>query len=1578
MSNVLKNGKRKLGLLLPLVLIISLLMVGTVFADDGSDAGAAVDTAGTSETTTVGSYESSSEEPADVSDNSGGEEADASDQATDEEETGQEEEAPSDSTVGEENTDDEEISDEANITDQNDGGDDAESSEIPEEGQNSDDEALDETQDETSDETQDESVGEETEDTESPDEAVDETTAEDEVTLVDENGEEVDISDESSSSSDPWWYVGSVKYAFVSDAGDCPSDAAYCGVSSTPIQAALDYMDDNDLVPSDGILHVEADDYTEDITVDGSSGNGNLSSLKGIVSEGSSTDTSITGTVTISNTTSGFTLSGFTITGSLTLSDNTGTLKLSDVTVTSSSGTGITIENQNGTVIVEEVAADSNTTNGMVIDNTAGTGSVTVTNSEFNHNQGSGSDYSGLSIKTNGKITLDGVSASNNAGSGVVLDAAKGTVIDNSVFATNSVYGLYIESESTSNKVELENVQVDSNGSEGIYMNVAGKVTLKYINAYNNGNTNNTEGVYIDAASGSGMVTVIDSMFTQNYNYGLYILSHGSVTLKGITSEDNGYGAYIDTCDYTDGACLGKGSVTIAAYGSQNNSFSYNAAIGLEIYAGGNITLSNFIADGNGLYGVYIQNDYTGRSGSVTIKLTSTSGLEEFINSISNNGDAGLTIYSNGVVSIADLVAEGNSGDGAYLDNSGAARSKKVALKNSDFNNNGESGLEIYSRGSITFYNVNAYGNSADGVYIDNSSGTGSISISASKLATNDFSGNTGYGIYITSAGTVGLKYIDATGNGYGAEITNTAGEGKVVKITSADFSNSTIGTGLTVNSNGVIYLTSVTSSSNYISGAVLNNSTSTKARSITVKSSEFSSNTAYGLDIDTLGTVSLKVVQASLNGSDGVNIDNCQYDDVSGLCGGTASVKVFGSGNEFSGNGGAGLSILTAGSATLINVTADENSSYGVYVKNNYEGRNGSVTIRTNGSYTNSFSGNGSTGLQILSYGHVSLTDLEANGNTGSGIDVNNCDSTSVRRIKINSASANENTSYGLYIESGGAVTLISMETLSNNIGTYIDNTYNDGIYDVTIRGSRKYSGLDSSNNSSDGLYILTNGNIVISQATVDSNGGQGGYLNNEASDGKFVKLTNVTFDGNTEDGVEILTTGKIIWSGGGASSNLGGNGATLTNNSASTYKSVNISNAEFDGNSAMGLSVSSLGKITLGKVSANDNLGGSGAYLDNCQYNSETGLCEGYGSVLIKGTTGEEDFSGNASYGLEVYSVLSINLAGVDANDNDGGGIYLKNDYTGATGDVKFLVYSGKKYSSISDNTGNGLEIATNGSIDLRYISVVDNTGYGILADNTGADGAEDVKLTNIYSNSNDNTGVMVLSNGAIKASNIVDYEDGVELNNTSAADQQNVTVLRAQVDGVTSGNGMEIQTNGDVLLNNIIATNNAGVGVLVNNTTGTDSVVKVVDSKGENIFTGNSGVGLQITSNGEVSLEGVTAEENGSDGVSVSTSGDLEIEDMYLRRNSGNGLSAVVSADAEISIYKLQSYSNGYTADGDGINLEVGSGSVVKITRSSITGNYGDGIELNGVLDPILTKTTYFGNDINNTGDKNLNLY
>ena len=1139
--------------------------------------------------------------------------------------------------------------------------------------------------------------------------------AENNVVMVDESGTAVDLASQEStetiSSSDPWWVVGATKYAYVKTGGTCPSGTTAgvtCFESDTPISSALAYMDLQNLVPSDGILHVEADSYTEDVTVDGSSGN--LSTLKGIVSSGTSSNTQITGTVTISNTTQGFTLIGLTIIGQLQMTGNVGTITLSDVTVKSSSGTGVTITNHKGAVVADQVSADKNTTYGMYVDNTAGTGAVTITNSEFSHNDdaSSSTNYAGLYIQSNGVVTLDGISASDNAGNGVEIAAAKSLVVSDSTFNNNTIgassaasgHGLYVNNGNALGTVTLTNVQADNNSMSGIYVITKGNITLTNVNAYNNGTTNAADGVYLNNTSGKGTVTVNSSAFQSSGAAGLSVVSNSTVAMNGITAEENsGNGVTVDTCNLSGATCLGSGVVGIT--GSMWNLFNNNGGYGLYVLSAGNVSLANFTADGNA-NGVYIKNDYTGKTGKVTINQSYTSDLEDYINTISNNTDSGLKVYSNGNISIAKLESFSNGGSGAVLDNDTSTISGTVSVQNAGFYSNAADGLQISSLGTVTIYNVDAYLNGGNGLAIDGGTSGRTINVTSPRTGSDDFYDNDGYGVYITSAGLVTLSGIKATGNGYGAYVDNTAGTSKYVNIYNSDFSGSTLGNGLTVLTKGLINLVNATSSSNKVTGIVLDNSAADTAQKIYVSRVTASNNTTgSGLVIDSLGMIILENVTLDSNALYGADIDNCQYDSGSGTCKGTTGVKMQGDGNEFSKNGGTGLSILTSGSVSMTNVSADNNQT-GLSIDSAYTK---SVKISNAKGYTNSFSNNDAYGIYIVIPGNITLAGVNASSNTGSGVYLDNTSGTASSSINLINSVANENLNQGFYLLSLGNVILNGAQADENtNYGIYINNSGTGASGNVIVTTNATTGiGIETSGNGKQGFYVLTNGNINLTKVDVSGNGisgTDGAYLDN--SNGGFTKvivLKNASFDDNNQAGVEIISQGTISWVGGSASGNDDGSGASITNADAALARTVTISGVEFNQNTSDGLIVTSLGTITLGSVTADEN-GGSGANLDNCLFDSGMGTCTGSGNIVIQSSVASS-FNGNSAIGLAAYTTGNITVVNFKANDNDSQGLYLTNQYSNSTGNIVVKTGDKSTYNEVSGNGNIGLNILTNGSV-------------------------------------------------------------------------------------------------------------------------------------------------------------------------------------------------------------------------------------------------------------------------------------
>ena len=1658
--------------------------------------------------------------------------------------------------------------------------------------------------------------------------------AKEDITLVDENSETVDMASQESletiSGADPWWLVGRTKYAFVKTPSACPEGTTLdntCFVSSTPISEALTYMDANNLVPSNGILYVEADSYTEDITVDGSNGNGYLAKLKGIVSEGTSSDTTITGNVSVSNTTRGFKLSGFSITGSLSFDGNIGTITLKDVVVESSGGDGISITNHNGAVKVEQVRADNNTASGMVIDNTAGGSktSVTITNSQF-HNNGN----IGLYINTNSSVSLKVISVSGNAGTGADLRAARGISVEQSTFINNGQGGVSIQSNDQGNDVSFLDVLVRDNGHYGISIDSNDSVEMENVSAFGNSHTSASHNAVTVINDGS--VSIKNSSFSENLHGGLAIESYGTVMLSGVTISGNAHlGAYIDNCRTSLNSCRSSAPVTIS--GKSLNEFSNNGNTGLTIYSGGKVSLSNFNADNNGYNGVEINNNYDNSSADVVI----SKGYNVSRNHIGSNQAQGIKIRSNGRINISYLEVEDNnlgslsSEAAAYLNNRDAAKAKSVTIKYANFNGNNDTGLRIESLGSVKLYEVNANNNNGSGVIINNSGG-GSVAIYASRKSTLDMSSNGGHGLHVLSSGKITVKYINAQDNDRGNYLENTAGTSASVFINSLNVSGAGSESGLIVLSNGVITLSSVTSSDSLGKGIVLDNDGASSAKSIKLSNVAVSNSSSTGLDIHSLGSVSLKNVSSSSNGEHGLILDNCR--DFGGVCAGSGPVKIYGSANDFSNNAMDGAIIRTNGSVKLYNVNAHDNAGDGVNIDNSKSSGNvtiyassktiqdmnsnnghgfyvissGKITVKYVDAQNNnqgnrienttgisasvsvnslnvSGTGSGEAGLMVYSNGAIRLSSVTSSGSLGRGIFLDNDSASSAKSITLSDVTVSGSADDGLTIFSLGTVSLKNISSSSNNgYGLSVDNCRESGGI-CTGSGSVKIYGNanDFSNNGPAGANIKTNGSVSISPANANSNGGDGIHIYSFGS----VKLYKVNAHNNSEDGVEIdnssgsgsvtiytsrknildmssngghglhvLSSGKITIkyinaqdndrgnylentagtsasvfinslnvSGAGSESGLIvlsngvitlssvtssdslGKGILLDNDGASSAKSIKLSNVTVSGSANDGLTIYSLGTVSLKNISSSSN-NGLGLSVDNCRESG--GVCTGSGSVKIYGSA--NDFSNNTSgYGAIILTGGSVTMTNITADGN--GNIGLRIDQTKSTGTPSVKLTSSKRFTnSISNNATvngyNGIEIETPGSVSFvnliansngqtgiyiradgnvkyRNVSANDNGSNGMDVETSGtfiwsggdADGNTNrgasinninspsnasVSITNVSfdansrglmidslgnvtlkyvsAHSNSNTGLYINNhhaNGKISVTGTYGKDDfsgnggsglvaesgssitlinvgasgntsdGIHLRNNSTGASGDVVIKtssRKYYSNVSSngGYGINIESNRNIYLANIIADNNGSDGIAAKNDISTEVNAVTLNRL---YLEGNGGSGAHILSRGKISASGtnasgngsdglylnnqlgseaqnvslnsITAEWNGSNGVQVDTGGELNLRYAYLNGNSENGMQAF--ADLGASIYKMQAFANGtIDNDGDGLHLTVNTGETVNIKYSTFMTNYGDGIQIMGNTNPFLYKTYYTGNDLDDDGNKNLNLF
>lgn len=341
-----------------------------------------------------------------------------------------------------------------------------------------------------------------------------------------------------------------------------------------------------------------------------------------------------------------------------------------------------------------------------------------------------------------------------------------------------------------------------------------------------------------------------------------------------------------------------------------------------------------------------------------------TDGDVEIVDSkFNNNDDDGLAVYSyGGDITLNNVWADENYGDGAYLETCGCGTGN-VFVYSSNFNENGDRGLVVYSSGNIAVDSVHAELNEVGGVELDTCLGfffggcTNSVPSTVTMTGTNTIKNNglnpipfmggfpASVGLWVNSMGDVSLNGISATGNGAG----NIGGgafvftEGGSLTIKNSMFDNncsygycdlsfglmamnvsgadSTLD-GVTGNSNGNGDSGSGTPNSFSAAGVFL-----MSAGNVFVKNSNFNSNCTAGttcagggIMIQTSGDVYFNFVNANGNGvgtsgSGGMGATITAGNNVDIYC------------SNFNNNDGMGLAVDIPGVLTLKGVTFTGNA---------------------------------------------------------------------------------------------------------------------------------------------------------------------------------------------------------------------------------------------------------------------------------------------------------------------------------------------------------------------------------------------------------------------------------------------------------------------------------------------------------------------------------------------------------------------------------------------------------------------------------------------------------------------------
>jgi hypothetical protein len=1025
-------------------------------------------------------------------------------------------------------------------------------------------------------------------------------------------------------------------------------------------------------------------------------------------------------------------------------------------------------------------------------------------------------------------------------------------------------------------------------------------------------------------ADTSTSATIDASTFTTWKNFSLTLKGgwngvSGSTITNPLTPSE--FGVPLEIKGWNNAVTLNDISVLGAASGPA-----------LSVNTSGKVTLTRVKVQGN--FGPGAKIDNTAGTGDV---LVSTGDFN------SNDG-RGLEILSKGMITLADVSAGENSEEGVYLDNHTAPSPKNVVMTSGEFEFtlNGGNGLTIHSIGAVLLKDLTLTGNfgvvtgvvdPVNALWVNNCGDTGYDVIctgagsgGVSMTGTNLIGENHGGGMLILSKGAISINNLIANANDGGSAAYIDNSNASTAQPVTLSGTNEAIwnGNGVRIFSRGAVTINNLSSTNSYI-GLFIKNDNGFNSNVTLTGSNTFMDNSTYGIEVTSLGAISMNNVNSQGNGWGdggwGALLDN----------GGATipeAVKLSGT-NEFSGNQGGGLSIVATGAVTLSNLSANENQSgNGVQVDNKILGNGMPQNVTLTGyGYFNHNNGNG---LNVDSYGTIMLANLTAseNSNTGAWLLNYHVDALSPKAISLSGNNTFEwNKDTGLVIYSYGAITVNNLRANDNvDYGVYLANSMGSTTAGINVINTPTYK-PEIARNGLDGLLVWSNGAIVLKDFDAHDNGGVGVYLDNTGGVAANVTVGTGRLNwcngmwSNTSSGMAVLSKGMVTMSNLCVDNN-GDYGVTIANQTAGTPKAV-ILNGEntFNGNNLTGLYITSKGAITLNKVSANENINEGGIYLRNTNSGSgspQNVTLNGYGEFQNNGGYGLDlntygtvvlnnlHAQGNASngidvdnwtgavtpkavtingyarvydneIGLQILSMGAIKVNSLDAHDNVNGA-NLDNHQTGGVGGV--TITSG---AWTGNNTGNGLTVQSLGAITFTVIDAWggDNVGYGWLLDNSfnGASGGITMSVSstqNFDFNNNGSYGLWAKSLGAIKVTNLSAGGNGWDgggwgawLDNSSSGAAGSVTIAstgKRNEFNENSAGGLTVDSKGAITVANLEADSNGNAGAVLNNThSGMGSPQKVTLSGYGNFFN-NGASGLAVASYGLITTNNLTANDNG----------------------------------------------------------------------------------------------------------------
>lgn len=414
---------------------------------------------------------------------------------------------------------------------------------------------------------------------------------------------------------------------------------------------------------------------------------------------------------------------------------------------------------------------------------------------------------------------------------------------------------------------------------------------------------------------------------------------------------------------------------------------------------------------------------------------------------------------------------------------------------------------------------------------------------------------------------------------------------------------------------------------------------------------------------------------------------------------------------------------------------------------------------------------------------------------------------------VTINQIAINGSASTGLFIETDGEIVLEEV-VADSNAGHGVEL---HALEDVTLLGENSFDGNDLS-----GLYVASGGDVSVENVSANGNlTGDGIYIDASGS----VDILDISASDNGDTGASLFGIGVYI-NGSGSFAQNQSTGLNIVSSG-----DIYLQDVIAERNEGSGISVSAASAIDLVDVAANDNQGYGGYFytVDNIYLSGMNLFNDNSASGFYAESTGGEVFvenifaARNGYIGAELFSDGRMYVDYVDFNDNDGSGLYIE------AGGNLFIEEISSLNNGLGDFWAGGAEIFTDADFFLYGSNEFSaNRNFGLLVSTGGDVFAETITA------SDNGTG-------------IVTYAPGAEfsLNGTFMLGGSNVFENNR-------GDGLYIDSGGNIEISDILSTGNDNSGLFL--ISGNDAVVEC------GVITGNSVPQIDASLSGTLSLIGI----------------------------------------------------------------------------------------------------------------------